>query len=67
MLKAGFRHDSSMLALDQPYEVVFQGQARGPIKLPIRQISSTSVKGLTFSETQFVNPTGCDHMAQVEV
>ena len=36
--KAGFLYDSSMMALDQPYELVANGQPTGLIELPVEWI-----------------------------
>ena len=33
--KAGFLYDSSMMAMDEPYEIVSNGQATGLIELPV--------------------------------
>ncbi len=38
ILKAGFRYDSSMMAMDEPYEVMADGQATGLVELPIEWI-----------------------------
>jgi peptidoglycan/xylan/chitin deacetylase (PgdA/CDA1 family) len=36
--KAGFLYDSSMMAMDEPYELVAQGQPTGLIELPVEWI-----------------------------
>ena len=36
--KAGFLYDSSMMAMDQPYEIVSNGQPTGLIELPVEWI-----------------------------
>jgi len=38
ILKAGFLYDSSMMAMDQPYELVANGKPTGLIELPIEWI-----------------------------
>jgi len=38
ILKAGFLYDSSMMAMDQPYELVASGKPTGLIELPIEWI-----------------------------
>jgi peptidoglycan/xylan/chitin deacetylase (PgdA/CDA1 family) len=38
ILKAGFLYDSSMMAMDQPYELVTNGKPTGLIELPIEWI-----------------------------
>lgn len=38
LLKAGFLYDSSMMAMDQPYELVANGKPTGLIELPIEWI-----------------------------
>jgi len=38
--KAGFLYDSSLLAMDEPYEVVSNGQPTGLVELPINQIAN---------------------------
>jgi peptidoglycan/xylan/chitin deacetylase (PgdA/CDA1 family) len=35
ILKAGFLYDSSMMAMDEPYEVLADGRATGLVELPI--------------------------------
>ena len=37
---AGFLYDSSLLAADEPYEIVSNGQPRGVIELPISEIDN---------------------------
>jgi len=38
--KTGFLYDSSLLAADEPYEIVSNGQASGVIELPISEIDN---------------------------
>jgi peptidoglycan-N-acetylglucosamine deacetylase len=38
LMKAGFLYDSSMMAMDQPYELVSNGKATGLIELPVTWI-----------------------------
>jgi peptidoglycan/xylan/chitin deacetylase (PgdA/CDA1 family) len=38
ILEAGFLYDSSMMAMDEPYEVVADGKATGLVELPIEWI-----------------------------
>src|SRR5262245_1759706 len=38
ILSAGFLYDSSMMAMDQPYEIVAKGKATGLVELPIEWI-----------------------------
>jgi peptidoglycan/xylan/chitin deacetylase (PgdA/CDA1 family) len=38
ILKAGFLYDSSMMAMDEPYEVLADGRATGLVELPIEWI-----------------------------
>jgi len=38
--KAGFLYDSSLLAADEPYEIVSNGQPAGLVELPINQIAN---------------------------
>lgn len=38
ILKAGFLYDSSMMAMDEPYEIVADGSATGLVELPIEWI-----------------------------
>ena len=41
--KAGFLYDSSLLAADEPYEIVSNGQPSGVIELPIAEVSNDYV------------------------
>jgi peptidoglycan/xylan/chitin deacetylase (PgdA/CDA1 family) len=41
--KAGFLYDSSLLAADEPYEVVSNGQPTGVIELPISEVDNDYV------------------------
>src|SRR5437867_2529047 len=41
--KAGFLYDSSLLAADEPYEIVSNGQPSGVIELPISEIGNDYV------------------------
>jgi peptidoglycan-N-acetylglucosamine deacetylase len=41
--KAGFLYDSSLLAADEPYEIVSRGQPSGVIELPISEIDNDYV------------------------
>jgi peptidoglycan/xylan/chitin deacetylase (PgdA/CDA1 family) len=41
--KAGFLYDSSLLAADEPYEIVSNGQPSGVIELPISEIDNDYV------------------------
>jgi peptidoglycan-N-acetylglucosamine deacetylase len=41
--KAGFVYDSSLLAADEPYEIVSHGQPSGVIELPISEVSNDYV------------------------
>jgi peptidoglycan-N-acetylglucosamine deacetylase len=41
--KAGFLYDSSLLAADEPYEIVSHGQPTGVIELPISEVSNDYV------------------------
>jgi peptidoglycan/xylan/chitin deacetylase (PgdA/CDA1 family) len=41
--KAGFLYDSSLLAADEPYEIVSHGQPSGVIELPIAEVSNDYV------------------------
>ena len=41
--KAGFLYDSSLLAADEPYEIVSNGQPSGIIELPIAEVSNDYV------------------------
>lgn len=38
ILKAGFLYDSSMMAMDEPYEIMADGKATGLVELPIEWI-----------------------------
>jgi peptidoglycan/xylan/chitin deacetylase (PgdA/CDA1 family) len=38
LMKAGFLYDSSMMAMDQPYELVSKGKATGRTELPVTWI-----------------------------
>jgi hypothetical protein len=38
VLKAGFLYDSSMMAMDEPYEVMADGKPTGLVELPIEWI-----------------------------
>ncbi len=39
--KAGFLYDSSLLAADEPYEIVSNGQPSGVIELPISEVAAS--------------------------
>jgi peptidoglycan/xylan/chitin deacetylase (PgdA/CDA1 family) len=41
--KAGFLYDSSLLAADEPYDIVSNGQPSGVIELPIAEVSNDYV------------------------
>ena len=41
--KAGFLYDSSLLAADEPYEIVSNGEPSGVIELPIAEVSNDYV------------------------
>jgi peptidoglycan/xylan/chitin deacetylase (PgdA/CDA1 family) len=41
--KAGFLYDSSLLAADEPYEIVSDGQPSGVIELPIAEVANDFV------------------------
>jgi peptidoglycan-N-acetylglucosamine deacetylase len=41
--KAGFLYDSSLLAADEPYEIVSRGQPSGVIELPISEVDNDYV------------------------
>jgi len=41
--KAGFLYDSSLLAADEPYEIVSRGQPTGVIELPISEVDNDYV------------------------
>ena len=41
--KAGFLYDSSLLAADEPYEIVSNGQPSGVIELPISEVDNDYV------------------------